>query len=142
MIELPFKFVKNTPENRIQLKESWDAFNGFLSNWDRTDILSRKEVRAFLLDKDDFIIGEVIIYSGTLSRKHLNFIKSIAVKENVKSIIVAENNLEADVIPSLKEKEHFKEISKIGDKMDMFIKDQMILARNGYYSYKDNVLEY
>lgn len=127
----------------FKLKRSWQAYSRVLDQWKRSDILQKKAFKALLLTEDNHLIGRVSITDiGSLERSHLASIKAIALRENAASIIIAENDLDSDIVPSVDEKKEVQKLKTLSESLDMVIKDHMIVARDAYYSYADNGLIY
>lgn len=102
-------------------------------------IFKKKEhFLAILLDNKNVIISTETISIGDLSSTIVNprEVFKPAVKKSAKSIILAHNHPSGNPAPSMEDYNITRRLVEAGDILDIRVLDHLVIARDGYYSFK------
>ena len=129
------------PERKRKITQTKDAYFSFLENWDDEKILSEKEYKALILDKNDKVVCHISLGSKIVKQKAgLEEIFAIAKRQKGVKIIFGQNNPAGNVLPSAEQASFARKFKTCGDKLNVAVVDQLILSDRSYYSFADNGL--
>ena len=94
------------------------------------------------LDSRNRIISEREIYVGTLTSAMVSTrdVFRLALNEHAASVIVFHNHPSGDPSPSQQDMTFTSELSSVGTALDVEVIDHLIVARNGYVSFRQHGL--
>jgi len=139
-VKLIYK-TKIKASERPQIKNSKDAYDLFLGNWDQETIEYVEEFKLLLLNRSNSVLGIMPVsrggISGTVTDVRLIF--QAAIKANASGIIVCHNHPSGNINPSESDARLPMKIKEAGRLMDIQLLDHIILINDGtYYSFADN----
>ncbi len=128
--------------DKIKINSSKDSYELLLSCWSKHLIEFQEEFKVLLLNRNHQVLG---IYplsrggvSGTIVDAKLVF--SVALKCNASSIILAHNHPSGNIKPSEADKKLTLKLKQAGNYLDIMVIDHIILSKNGYLSFADELL--
>jgi DNA repair protein RadC len=94
------------------------------------------------LDSRNRIISEREIYVGTLTSATVSArdVFRLALHDHAAAVIVFHNHPSGDPSPSPQDLDFTAELSSVGDALDVEVRDHLIVARNGYVSFRQRGL--
>jgi DNA repair protein RadC len=123
---------------RTQVKSSADAamlFKPLMMN------LDHEEFRILLLDTKNFVIANILAYSGTANSSVLRSAEIFkpAIARNCPSIIIAHNHPSAEPTPSPEDLEVTEQLVASGKLLDIEVLDHLIIGNPRYVSLKQHL---
>ncbi|WP_282112336.1 JAB domain-containing protein [Maribacter stanieri] len=126
----------------VKIKNSEDAYNILLSNWDMGIIELQEEFKVLLLNRNNTVLGVCCLskggVSGTVVDAKLLF--SVALKCNASSIIVAHNHPSGNLKASEADIRLTKSLKEASKLLDIVFLDHLIITNNGFTSIADSGL--
>lgn len=128
------------PKDRVQVKESRDAFEALITIWNDDVIAYQEAFVVLFLNRANVILGYRQVSSGGTSATvvDVKHIFGLAVKCNASSIILAHNHPSCNLQPSSVDVSLTKKIKQAGDLLDVVLLDHLIISPDRfYYSFAD-----
>lgn len=99
-----------------------------------------EEFWVMALNSKKQIIESKMIFRGTVDRCviHPRDIFRFALLKNASSILIAHNHPSGDCYPSLEDIQITEDIFEISKLIQIPVVDHIVIATNGYYSFKDS----
>lgn len=126
-------------QKRIKITNSISAYEAFLNNWDMDTIELFEEFKILLLNRNNKILGIHNLSKGgmTATLVDLKLLFAVVLKSASSNIILAHNHPSGNLKPSESDKNLFKKIKAAAQFLDINVLDNMIITRNGYFSFVD-----
>lgn len=139
-VRLTYK-SKVKPSDRLQVKQSKDAYDIFFSRWNLDTIEHVEEFKILLLNRSNKVLGTAPISlggtSGTVT--DVKIILQYALKINAQGIIICHNHPSGALNPSESDTKITHKISEAAKLLDIQLLDHIIITpHEGYYSFADN----
>lgn len=137
-IELKYKPVNNK-QKRIKIVISRTAYEVILSNWNINTIELYEEFKVLLLNRANEVLGIHTLSKGGIAGTvvDLKLLFAVILKSASSSAILAHNHPSGNLNPSEADKILYKKIKKASEYLDVTVLDNLIISRNGYYSFVD-----
>ena len=140
-VELWYK-ANRPPENSPRIQSSADAYKLFLRVWDDKTLDFSEEFKVIYLNRRGRVLGVASVskggYSSTVVDPKVVF--AGALKAHASAIILGHNHPSGALSPSELDKELTKQLAKGGKFLNLPIQDHIIVTRNAYYSFADELL--
>jgi len=140
-IELIYRSKVKASE-RPQVKESKDAYELLLKNWDEGKLDFVEQFKVLLLNRANKVLAIYQVSSGgitgTVADPRLIF--TAALKANADSIVLAHNHPSGNLKPSRMDEEITSKIKQAGSFLDIKVMDHIIISSEGYFSFADEGL--
>lgn len=140
-IELIYKSIVKASE-RPQINKAADAYDLFLSYWDKNKIDFVEQFKLMLLNRAKRVLG---IYelstggvAGTVADPKLIF--AAALKANASYLIVSHNHPSGNLTPSQADQTLTAKIAEGGKYLDLPVIDHLIITSEGFYSFANEGL--
>lgn len=139
-VRLTYK-TKVKPSDRIQIKQSKDAYNIFMERWNQNTLEYVEEFKVILLNRSNKVLGIAPISiggtSGTVT--DVKIILQYALKTNAMGIIICHNHPSGNLTPSESDRKITQKIKSAAEIMDMQLLDHLIIIPGeiSYYSFAD-----
>ena len=136
--------IKYTPaikkQDRVKITNSQKAYNTFLNNWNHNTVELYEEFKVMLLNKANEVIGISTIAKGGMSSclVDLKLLFALTLKSASPVIILAHNHPSGNLKPSDADKRIYEKVKKASEYLDIQILDNMIITKDGYYSFIDS----
>jgi len=139
-IELKYKPAKNK-QDRIKIWDSQSAYNAFLSTWAMDTLELNEEFKVLLLNRANEVLGIHTVSKGGLSGTvvDLKLMFAVILKSAASCVILAHNHPSGNLKPSEADKKLNRKISKVAEYLDINIWDNLIIAKDNYFSYIDDL---
>ncbi|OJU74084.1 MAG: hypothetical protein BGO09_09795 [Bacteroidetes bacterium 47-18] len=123
-------------ENKATLKalvETNDVFFALINDWNKYHLSYKQEYRILVLNEKRQLIKTLQTNSSELTdiQKIIEDVK----RAKLRNIIIAENSILGNVMPSKRQKQKAEEIKEFGKQNGVVILDQLIVTQDSYYSY-------
>ncbi|MEP5339444.1 MAG: JAB domain-containing protein [Algibacter sp.] len=137
-IELKYK-PRVLKELRIKINSSQSAYETLLNNWDDDTIELYEEFKMLLLNRANEVIGIHTLSKGGIAGTivDLKLLFAVALKSASSSIVLAHNHPSGNLNPSEADKNLYKKIKSAAKFLDISVLDNLIITKNGYYSFVD-----
>jgi DNA repair protein RadC len=139
--EVKLTYKNKVPaKDRIQIKNSCDAFDVFWSAWDKEVIEHIEEMKMLLLDRSNKVLGIVSLSKGGTSGTiiDIKLIMQYALKANAHGIILAHNHPSGNLKPSEADLKITERIKKACVTLDIQFLDHIIISpAKEYWSTND-----
>jgi len=139
-VELTYKTTVN-PSQRPKITCSQDSYAVLLQSWDENKLEFVEQAKVMLLNRANRVLGICDLstggVAGTVVDPKLVFIA--ALKANASSIILAHNHPSSNLNPSETDIKLTRKIKEAGNFLDMPVLDHIIVTKEGYYSFADNL---
>lgn len=137
-IELKYTPSKNK-KGRIKITNSQSAYKAFLNNWDMDTIELYEEFKVLLLNRANEVLGIHSLSKGGISGTivDLKLLFAVVLKSASSSIILAHNHPSGNLKPSEADKALNKKINKVAGYLDIYVWDNLVITKDGYFSYAD-----
>lgn len=101
----------------------------------------KEQVIILHLDSKNRVIKDEVISIGTLNASiiHPREVFKSAIRESANSIILVHNHPSGDPAPSEEDKQITKRLNEAGKLLDIEILDHVIVGKDGYYSFKEQI---
>jgi DNA repair protein RadC len=139
-VRLTYK-TKVKPSDRIQIKQSKDAYNVFMEKWNPDTLEYVEEFKVILLNRSNKVLGIAPISiggtAGTVT--DVKIILQYALKTNASGIIICHNHPSGTISPSESDRKITQKIKDAAAIMDMQLLDHLIIIPGEitYYSFAD-----
>lgn len=126
-------------DNRKTIKDSATAYNILLDNWDKDSIELYEEFKVLLLNRANEIIGIYILSKGGIHGTvvDLKLLFAVILKSAASSVILVHNHPSGNLKPSEADRNLYEKIKKIAKYLDVNVLDNLIISKDGYYSFND-----
>jgi DNA repair protein RadC len=138
--EIQLSYKNNvSPKLRPIITCPKDAYDILLNNWDLNKIEFVEQFKVMLLNRASKVIGLFELSTGGVSATIVDpkLIFAAAIKSNASYIIVCHNHPSGNLKPSNADIKLTQKIAEAGKLLDLPIKDHLIIAVDGYYSFAD-----
>jgi len=139
-IELVYR-TKVKASQRPKVSSSKEVYQILLQCWDENKIEFVEQFKILLLNRAGRILGIYEVssggVSGTIADPKLIF--SAALKANATSLILAHNHPSGNTTPSEADRQLTRKIKDGGRLLDIAVLDHIIVTREGYLSFADEV---
>jgi len=142
-VKLIYK-TKVKPSDRLQIKQSIDAYNIFIDRWDKDALEYLEEFKILLLNRSNRVLGITTVSiggtAGTVT--DVRMILQYALKTNAFGIILCHNHPSGNLTPSESDTRVTRKIKESAMVMDIQLLDHIIIIPNDtlYYSFGDEGL--
>jgi len=127
---------------RPTIKQSKEAYEILISNWDSNKIHFQEQFYILLLNNANRVIGISLISTGgkagTIADPKIIF--GIALKSQASSIIMAHNHPSENLNPSQADLQLTAKMVQAGKMLDLPVLDHLIVTSEAYYSFGDEGL--
>jgi DNA repair protein RadC len=140
-VELIYR-SKIKPSNRPLIRRSEDAYKIFIANWDKNKIEFIEQFKVIYLNRANKVLALIENSTGGLTGTVIDtrVVFATALKLCATSLIVCHNHPSGNLSPSDADKLITKKLAKAGKLLDITVVDHIILASEGYFSFKDENL--
>lgn len=140
-IELKYKPSKKT-ENTTKIVSSDKAYKVFLEHWNGDTLELVEEFKILLLNRANEVLGIHNLSKGGITGTlvDLKLLFAVVLKSASSSIILAHNHPSGNLNPSEADKRLYDKIKNAANFLDISVLDNLIIAKNGYYSFADENL--
>lgn len=138
--EITIQYSANIPpEKRRCVRTSQESYAVFLDNWIDNTWEYQEVFRVLYLNRANDVLGiKTISMGGTsatvVDAKH---VFGIAITSNASGIILAHNHPSGRLVPSKEDYALTQRLKKIGELLDIFVLDHLILSPFHYFSFAD-----
>lgn len=131
--------VKNT---RIKIKDSKTAYSAFMQFWNDDTIELQEEFKVLLLNRANEVLGLHTLSKGGMTGTlvDIKLLLAVAIKSASCGIILAHNHPSGNLNPSEMDKRLYEKIKKAAEYLDINVLDNLIITKEGYYSFADEVV--
>ena len=140
-IELVYKTNVKASQRPV-IKDSYDAYQLLLANWDLNTIDLQEESKVILLNQANKVLSLYSVskggITGTVMDPRLIFVA--ALKRGACNIILSHNHPSGNLKPSLADEQLTLKLKEAGKLLDIKICDHIIISSEGYYSLADQGL--
>ncbi|MCE5347160.1 MAG: JAB domain-containing protein [Bacteroidales bacterium] len=138
-VRLSYK-TKVNPSDRPVIKQSKDAYDIFISQWNPDTLEYVEEFKILLLNRANKVLGTASISlggtAGTIT--DVKIILQYALKTNALGLIACHNHPSGNLNPSESDSKLTKKLKDAATIMDIQLLDHIIIAPGGgYYSFAD-----
>ncbi len=131
----------NTNKKKIKISSSGTAYKVALSHWNQDTIEYQEEFKILLLNKANVVLGLHELFKGgtacvTVDAK---MVLAVALKCNAHSIILIHNHPSGNLKPSRTDKNITLKLKLACEIVDLNLLDHMIISKDGYYSFSDDM---
>lgn len=139
-VRLTYK-SKVKPSDRLQVKQSKDAYDIFIERWNLNTLEYVEEFKVLLLNRSNKVLGVAPISlggtSGTVT--DVKIILQYALKTNALGLIICHNHPSGAMNPSESDSKITRKIKDAAALLDIQLLDHIIIIPGGdYYSFADN----
>ena len=131
--------INQDEEKKAKIKSSNDVFKNLKYDYFN---LNQEHVIILSLSTSNKIISKDVIFKGSLNQSiiHPREIFKTAISNGACSIVISHNHPSGNIQPSKEDVEITKNLVSIGKTMGIPVLDHVIIAKNNYFSFKDNFL--
>ena len=128
--------------NRVKITRSDDAYKAFIDGWNMDTAQLFEEFKVMLLNRANEVLGIHILSKGGIAGTivDLKLLFAVVLKSASSSIILAHNHPSGNLKPSEADKMLHVKIKKAAKFLDIEVLDNMIITKDGYYSFVDENL--
>ncbi|WP_340075843.1 JAB domain-containing protein [Leptobacterium sp. I13] len=125
--------------DNISIKNSDDAYNLVLADWNNNTIEFQEEVKVLLLNRANRVLGIYDLSKGGVSGTvvDIKIVLSVALKCHASNIILVHNHPSGNLKPSSNDISLTKRLKKACGYVDIVMLDHLIISKEGFYSFKD-----
>jgi DNA repair protein RadC len=133
---------KVKPSDRIVIKDSREAYQVFLDNWNKDTIYLVEQFYVMLLNRGNRVMGIYLLSTGGITGTVADprIILVTALNGLATSIILAHNHPSGNLQPSQADIDLTQKIKNGGKYIDIAVVDSLIITPESYYSFADNGL--
>lgn len=137
--EITVSYRNSNPE-RIKISNSRDLFNLVSQHWDMGLIEYQEEVKVFLLNKANIVLGIYEASKGGITSSIVDFriILGIALKCNAVQLVLIHNHPSGNLKPSDADISITKKLKQACGLLELTLLDHLIVREDGYYSFSDS----
>lgn len=138
-LELGRRLAQSNLGDRSQVRTPADAAQMLMLDM---GLLEQEEVRTLALDTRNRVIGQAMIYRGSLNAASMRIAEVFkdAIRLNASAVIVAHNHPSGDPSPSAEDVRVTKQLAAAGKLLDIDLLDHLVIAQNRYVSLKERGL--
>lgn len=137
--------VSYSNRNPVQVKvtNSKIIYDLIIKQWDLDIIEYQEEVKIILLNRSNIVLGIYEMSKGgiTGSVVDIRIILGVALKCGASCIIVVHNHPSGKLVPSESDKSITNKLKAACELIDINLLDHLIISKEGYYSFNDNVFQ-
>lgn len=124
---------------RVKITRSDDAYNCLKVHWNVDTIELQEEFRMLLLNRANEVLGVHLLSKGGITGTlvDLRLLFAVVLKSAACNIILAHNHPSGNLNPSEADKRLFRKISNAAELLDVQVLDNMIISKQGYFSFTD-----
>lgn len=124
---------------RVRIKNSSDAYELFLSNWNMNLIEIQEEFKFLLLNNNSDVIGIHSLSKGATNGVNVDvkLIFAISLKACASAIIIAHNHPSGNLKPSKMDISLTEKIKKASKFLDIQLLDHLIITKEAFLSLSD-----
>lgn len=132
----------NINDNRVQIKSSIDSYKLLLSCWSKKTIELQEEVKILLLNMNNQVLGIFPLSKGGVSGTVVDakLVFAVVLKCGASSFIISHNHPSGNLKPSEADKSITKKLINGSKFLDIRFLDHLIITKNGYFSFADELL--
>ncbi len=137
-IELKYKPSKMTGNN-TKITCSEKAYKALLEHWNADTLELVEEFKILLLNRANEVLGIHTLSKGGMTGTlvDLRLLFAVVLKSAASCIILAHNHPSGNLNPSEADKNLHKKIEAAAKFLDINVLDNLIISKNGYYSFVD-----
>ncbi len=137
--EIKISYIPNKLGNGIKITNSESAYQIILDNWNKNTIELYEEFRVMLLNNANEVLGiHTLSYGGiTGTLVDIRILYSILLKSCSTGFITFHNHPSGKLNPSQSDIDIYKKIKEASKLFDLNYLDNLIITRNGKYSFAD-----
>jgi DNA repair proteins len=131
---------RNSNPKRIKISNSRDLFNLASQNWNMGLIEYQEEVKIFLLNKANIVLGIYEVSKGGITSSIVDFriILGVALKCNAVQLVLMHNHPSGNLKPSDADISITKKLKQACGLLEITLLDHLIVREDGYYSFSDS----
>lgn len=124
----------------VKITTSQDIYKHLMFNWDLDTIDLHEEFKLILLNRSFHILGISTLTIGSKNGCIVDEqrILAMALITNASAIITAHNHPSGNIQPSEQDVSIYKKLTQSCDIMNVQYLDNLIITRDGYYSFTDS----
>lgn len=140
--EIQLKYTPVRKQDRIKITNGESAYKAFLETWNKDTIQLQEEFKMMLLNQANEVIGIHTLSKGGIASTvvDIKLLFSITLKAVSSNIILCHNHPSGNLQPSQADKNLYYKIHKAADFLDIRILDNLIISKDGFYSFTDRGL--
>lgn len=141
--EIELKYSPTTlKQERLKITKSKSAYEIFLNNWNMDTIELYEEFKILLLNRANEVLGIHTLSIGGISGTivDLKLLFAVVVKSAASSIVISHNHPSGNLKPSEADKRLYEKVKRAAKMLDIDVLDNLIVTRDGYYSFVDENL--
>lgn len=133
-------FYKSNKLKAVKVENSQIAYDVLLTKWNSLTIEFVEEFYVILLNNSNEVLGVCSLFKGGITQTvvDIRVLFGVALKSCSVGIITAHNHPSGNLKPSRSDKIIHQKIKEAGDLLDIRVLDNLIITKDGYYSFKDN----
>ena len=137
--EIQISYLPQTMKGKIKVTDSNKAFKVLLDDWNINTLELFEEFKVLLLNNSNIPLGIYTVSKGgiTATLVDLRLLFSVVLKSCATAMITVHNHPSGKLIPSQPDIDIYKKIKEIAFFHEINYLDNLILTRNGYYSFMD-----
>ncbi|MGQ7857106.1 JAB domain-containing protein [Pedobacter sp. WC2501] len=128
-------------QGRKKIKDADDAYFEILENWDKANIATVRGYQALVLNEEDRITHRIFFDTKKKLRPtDFDTVFDVLSQVHATKVIVGQNNPHKQVLPTNQEELIARRFRKLGEDKNIVVKDQLIVSKVEFFSFKDNGL--
>lgn len=139
--EVELKYKSRIPKSqRIQIKNSMDAFRILWEHWNKDTIEHHEEFKILLLNNKNDVLGIAEISKGGITSTIIDprLVFQVALKCHSSGVILSHNHPSSNTTPSESDVDITRKLVEAGKVLNIQVLDHLILCADGsYYSLGD-----
>lgn len=139
--ELEVKYTPNKYKGVIEkITNSNEAYLLMLEYWNKETLELFEEFKLVMLNNSNEVLGVWTMSKGGMTGVvvDIKLLFSVALKGCATGIITVHNHPSGSLKPSMADKNMYTKIKEAATLLDIKYLDNLIITRNGYYSFEDN----
>ncbi|WP_370390226.1 JAB domain-containing protein [uncultured Winogradskyella sp.] len=140
--EIQISYRPNKLKSNFKITHSQMAYEVILEHWDDDIIELQEEFKILLLNNSNEPLGIHCLSKGgiTFAGVDLRILFAIALKSGATGLITVHNHPSGRLIPSQADKNIYNRIKQSCDILNLNYLDNLIITKNGYFSFMDENL--
>ncbi|NQX91312.1 MAG: JAB domain-containing protein [Flavobacteriales bacterium] len=141
LCEINLNYRTYNIQTPFRIGTSQDAEEVLRKTFDPNTIEMREEIKVIFLNRGNQVLGVTTLSQGGVSGTvcDVKLLMATALKSLASGIIIAHNHPSGNLKPSEADNQITEQIKHVGKFFDIVLLDQLILSKNGYYSYADSM---
>lgn len=138
--EIELKYSPMALKNkRTVIKDSSSAYKVLLNNWNMDSIELFEEFKVLLLNRANEVLGVYALSKGGIHGTvvDIKLLFAVVLKSASSCVILAHNHPSGNLKPSEADKNLYLKIKKVAEYLDVNVLDNLIISKDGYYSFTD-----